>query len=82
MTFLGMSLPGNGGDRDEENIKTVWKDLTDLINEKSYPAWTRLGFMELPTLPWWIYTFNIIAVKSLIAFFEGRNKQGLWKKNS
>lgn len=23
MTFLGMSLPGNGGDRDEENIKTV-----------------------------------------------------------
>ena len=83
--YLGINLPKETEVLYTENYKIQMKEIKDDINRRrDMPcSWVgRINIVKMSVLPNAIYRFNVIPVKSLMAFFielEQKISQFLWK---
>ena len=83
--YLGINLPKETKELYTENYKTLIKEIKDYINRwRDIPcSWVgRVNIVKMPILPNATYRFNVIPIKSSMAFFtelEQKNSQFIWK---
>ena len=70
--YLGINLPKETKELYTENYKTLIKEIKDYINRwRDIPcSWVgRVNIVKMPILPNATYRFNVIPIKSSMAFF-------------